>query len=76
MSIYVDGQLDNSNSYMTSEDIRPTENLFIGKHPTHDTCYFNGVIDEIKIYNRALSADEIKEHYETSSMPYFQISEV
>ena len=25
--------------------------------------YFNGFIDEVKIYNRALSADEISRHY-------------
>jgi len=26
--------------------------------------YFNGIIDEVRIYNRALTADEIKSHYE------------
>jgi len=26
--------------------------------------YFNGAIDEVRIYNRALSADEIKTHYQ------------
>jgi len=26
--------------------------------------YFNGTIDEVRIYNRALSAEEIKEHYQ------------
>jgi hypothetical protein len=27
---------------------------------------FNGLIDEVRIYNRALSAEEIKRHYEMS----------
>ncbi|MFQ6061943.1 MAG: hypothetical protein ACE5J9_02045, partial [Methanosarcinales archaeon] len=26
--------------------------------------FFNGIIDEVRIYNRALTASEIKEHYE------------
>lgn len=26
-------------------------------------CYFNGVIDEVAIYNQALTAEEIQEHY-------------
>ena len=26
--------------------------------------YFNGIIDEVRIYNRALTTEEIKEHYE------------
>jgi hypothetical protein len=28
-----------------------------------DTDYFNGAIDEVKIYNRALSAEEVRYHY-------------
>ena len=26
--------------------------------------YFSGIIDEVRIYNRALSADEILQHYQ------------
>jgi len=29
----------------------------------HRVDYFNGTIDEVRIYNRALSAEEIKRHY-------------
>ncbi|ODS40582.1 hypothetical protein BEH94_07900 [Candidatus Altiarchaeales archaeon WOR_SM1_SCG] len=38
------------------------EPLLIGKHPDW-TGYFNGIIDEVKIYNRALTAEEIQQHY-------------
>jgi uncharacterized repeat protein (TIGR01451 family) len=31
--------------------------------------YFNGLIDEVRIYNRALSASEIKANYEASKSP-------
>ena len=42
-------------------DIRTTENLTIGSKGA--SKYFNGSIDEVRIYNRALSAEEIKELY-------------
>src|SRR3989344_4550004 len=38
-----------------------TKNFFIGLRPT--TAYFAGFIDEVRVYNRALSAGEILEQY-------------
>jgi len=38
-------------------------NLFIGRYSEDPLSYFNGLIDEVRIYNRALSADEIKKRY-------------
>ena len=35
--------------------------LWIGRDPAY--TYFNGIIDEVAIYNRALSPEEIKAHY-------------
>lgn len=42
------------------------ERICIGANPSFME-YFSGVIDEVKIYNRALSADELKSLYETGS---------
>jgi len=42
-----------------------TKNLLIGKNE-YNNQIFNGLIDEARIYNRALSAEEIKRHYEMS----------
>lgn len=39
--------------------------LYIGRQA--DGSYVNGIIDEVRIYNRALSAEEIKQHYLGSS---------
>ncbi len=39
-----------------------TGNLRIG-HQSSGTDYFNGLIDEVRIYNRALSAEEVRYHY-------------
>jgi len=35
-----------------------------------DGLYFNGIIDEVAIYNRALSAEEIQEHYQNGLNGY------
>lgn len=42
----------------------PTRSLLIGK--SYDNYYFNGLIDEVRIYNRALSPQEIKRYYMAS----------
>jgi len=61
--LFKNGQLvDSINNWLTipaNSDV----NLGIGKRDDIDDGYFNGIIDEIRIYNRALSADEIKAHY-------------
>jgi hypothetical protein len=66
MKIYVNGVLD--------ADINDpfvirtwTETHYIGKRESE--YYFNGIIDEIRIYNRALSASEIKAHYDEVMAP-------
>ncbi|OGF80556.1 hypothetical protein A2930_03115 [Candidatus Giovannonibacteria bacterium RIFCSPLOWO2_01_FULL_45_34] len=61
MLIYIDGVLDNSRAngtLVTSSDI----DLFIGARSFSDR-FFPGLIDDVRIYNRALSADEIKRLY-------------
>jgi len=42
--------------------------LLIGKHPNHE-MFFKGSIDDVRIYNRALSPDEVKALYEFESQP-------
>jgi hypothetical protein len=37
--------------------------LTIGKASWFDGAYFKGVIDEVKIYDRALSEEEIRKHF-------------
>jgi hypothetical protein len=61
---YTNGQLTSS---QTRTGINPTNNsrLFIGCRGQNDkpNYYFNGFIDEVRIYNRALSANEILWNY-------------
>ena len=56
VAIYKDGVF--SNSYSTNYDINYTSGLTIGAQ-LGGTGMFNGTIDDVRIYDRALSADEI-----------------
>jgi len=58
---YVNGQYDDQGSN-ASYDTTSYENLGIGARYTEQT-HFGGFIDEVRIYNRALSADEVKRLY-------------
>ncbi len=70
MKIYVNGVLENTvtqnnnNSFGTN-----TDPLYIGKHDyLNHPYFFNGIIDDIGIWNRALTPQEIQQLY-TSSYP-------
>jgi hypothetical protein len=59
LKLYVDGNLVATSSYGGSTQIGNSE-LNIGRNPGATFQVFNGVIDEVRIYNRALSAEEVK----------------
>jgi hypothetical protein len=46
-----------------SGNVDTSDNLLIGALDGSYASNFNGAIDEVRIYNRALSADEIRMHY-------------
>lgn len=47
--------------YISSADLFTTNTLKIG---VITGCFFNGLIDEVRVYDRALSAEEIKAQYD------------
>jgi len=61
--LYVDGEVEANGT--NSENVDTTLNLIIGKHPMKAESYITGAIDEVCIYNRALSEDEVKQNYES-----------
>jgi hypothetical protein len=61
--VYIDGDLDKSYNDNTVGEVSNTENVYLGTRPGL-LQYFNGVIDEVRIYNRALSAAEIQENFQ------------
>jgi hypothetical protein len=58
-------QLGDSMNWPCSQDITVDAPLFIGGGDVADWPAFNGCIDEVRIYKRALSADEIQAMVET-----------
>ncbi len=67
--LFVDGQivLTFDTVYETG-DLSTTEPLRIGIHATDGfDAFFNGLIDEVGMYNRALAADEINAIYESGT---------
>jgi hypothetical protein len=63
IKIYVDGILDTLTDNINNWDLA-TGHLFIGKqYENSQYHYWDGVIDEVRIYNRALTEAEIEELY-------------
>jgi hypothetical protein len=62
--IYINGKLNNINTFSKSLRIND-RNVHIGasSDSVNGSDFFNGVIDDIRIYNRALSEGEIQELY-------------
>ncbi len=49
----------------------------IGSRPTEDSDFFKGIIDDVRIYNRALDADEVKHLYNSTLFTrYFYVENV
>ena len=71
MYVYVDGLLENGETQGgVGGMISSTAATFIGKTPSandNDNARWEGLIDEVSIYNRALSAEEIAAIYAAGS---------
>jgi chitodextrinase len=65
LDIYVNGALDNGmlNGTVPTSQFDPNLNVTVGKRS--GGYYFQGVIDEVRVYNRALSASEIQSNMNT-----------
>jgi len=65
--VYVDGALDSSGG---SAGVIGKNTLYLGVGRYYGGEYLNGIIDEVRIYNRALSEEEIKENYDSKASNY------
>jgi len=63
VDLYADGTLQNHANETLQINTSPTGNLEIGRNLKNDG-FFEGSIDEVKIYDRALSVDEVFEDME------------
>ncbi len=64
--IYVNGVLNNSKTNFTVSRGDTTAPLLIGSNSNNPNSNFNGKIDDVRIYNRVLSAQEIQQLYSQS----------
>lgn len=61
--IYIDGTMQmNFNSFYKTPDLRSNAPLTIGNYYLVNADYFDGIIDEVRIWNRALTDYEIIEN--------------
>ena len=75
IDLYVDGvSVSTSTNEATNPDnfVPLLENVLLGARNLDGSVsrYFNGTIDEVKVYNRSLTADEIKEDYIKGKLNY------
>jgi hypothetical protein len=66
MKCYLNGVDRNVNNSVSAPLDSFAQSLLIGKRLISEYVPFNGLIDEVRIYNRALSADEIKVLYDAT----------
>ena len=67
MKIYIDGELSNTVNVVAGAIDTNNQPLQIGRHQFQTTTLFNGAIDDVRIYNRTLTAQEVKELYQEDS---------
>jgi hypothetical protein len=72
---YLNGVFDNQTNHVVG-DITSSSNLNIGRYAS-GSGYFTGILDEVRIYNRALSAREVTQLYEYAPGPvaYYDFNE-
>lgn len=65
-TLYINGAQQDVDSSVGSGVIYPSDNEFsLGKSDTH---YFDGVVDDMRLYNRVLTADEVLSLYQLGSL--------
>lgn len=69
ISFFIDGELDASRSY-SGAIANTQDDGYIGRQMYNSFCdCLNGDLDEVRIYNRALSAAEVSAIYEQTGLP-------
>ncbi len=69
--IYIDGQLDAEGGETEGTDITTESRMYIGASVRIGEVtrrYFEGLIDEVGIYNRALTADEVERNFDAKGL--------
>ncbi|MFD2161837.1 LamG domain-containing protein [Paradesertivirga mongoliensis] len=67
LSLYIDGELNNTSNGILSPNGNISAMLYIGKDQPTNMYYYKGAMDDLRIYGRALSSQEIKQFYSSTS---------
>jgi len=70
--IYMNGTLRDTHALTGA--ISGAQNAAIGRNGLDTTAYFDGMVDEVRIYNRAFSPEEVRAEYESRANIYFTAS--
>ena len=74
MKVYINSRVGSAPATLTGTQSTTAEDVFIGKggnlYGTGN--YFNGLIDDVRIYNKALSAQEIQNIYSAAKIRHIQ----
>ena len=62
-TLYLNGLLDNSGTTASNPN-GVNEEVTIGREGSASNRYFNGPLDDIRVYNRALSTGEVNKLYQ------------
>jgi hypothetical protein len=57
--IYINSMLDSEQNYSQGWGSSVNWNFYVGANPAYNFYTFKGLVDDVRIYNRALSGDEI-----------------
>jgi len=68
--IYLDGVLNNSNIVVSGDISQTTNNALIGRASHIETSWFNSSIDEVGIWDEALTTNKITELYNSGNGKY------
>ena len=66
-SLYLNGAED-INSAQNATMVDSAGRIQVGVRTNNNSTFFNGVIDDVRIYNRALSAAEVKQLYQLGTV--------
>jgi hypothetical protein len=59
-TLYINGALNSQNCSTSGPINQPIGELHLGHDPSNASRYYNGIADEVAIYNRGLSASEVQ----------------
>jgi len=63
LKLYLDGELKVQTGSISGTMSSTTKTLEIGRQHTYTGRNFKGTIDEVRLYDRALSAEEVRRHF-------------